>query len=780
MIRRMTIARTCRRCNNTGFKWANDITVSVCLPTSFIADATSFARKHQASIIWDIKPSSADLQLTNLECAARDGFRRRAYLTVGHAAVVDELTFTGHTLGQLFMAKVSPSCCAVASAPSAWELYDHFADAIRQPRLGAIGGAGDADSDSSDDDGGEEEDANPPDLGLRGAAVRPPEPTAEAALAEAEAATAVEEQQRAYAEGGVLHSTTTAAPGDRPELAEPPGLEGGAASGARTARARFPLLTEKPNYLHSNNPQNLQQAHDMRNIGIGIHNPLVSEATTRDKLIEVLLEKVYNSASLKKAMREFESIRKSALPKKLNHEDAMKAEIDAMNAALSGDGVGFDTVIKAFCKSEVSGKDKPRPIANHEMIRLNALAKVAYAFEHVTFDVFRDGSIKARIKKEAIEAIVSNMSEMRDGARYAENDLKAFEFGISKILKEIEQTIFRHIARIIGVEDIGELLFDRVVEDRNKCATWRMSYRDSTGERKTFKLVLQQTMRESGDRVTSSGNFFQNLVAWFSYLVDPDHVEAAVDSLLRFRGRRMFYVSPRDRSTKIVKGKEVRHNYLACLAFEGDDTAGRFEEKIWAEEGEPCPVELFFLRWGWSPKLVWKPLLGDTYLRFVGYEALLHDGKAVYDGGTMVMTPEVSRFLTTKSWTTTDVTPQELKTCIRVFAATLGEGFKHVEPMHAFLQAMYDDNAGGIDISAEKVREYVLAVSGHLPDAGMTVSRAIAMPGFECGDPDKWKRLLRVSAGDFTDAEWATMCHIGTVNVHGADLALSVPASWRA
>jgi hypothetical protein len=126
------------------------------------------------------------------------------------------------------------------------------------------------------------------------------------------------------------------------------------------------------------------------------------------------------------------------------------------------------------------------------------------------------------------------------------------------------------------------------------------------------------------------------------------------------------------------------------------------------------------------------------------------------------------------------VTPQELKTCIRVFAATLAEGFKSVEPMHAFMQAMYDDNAGGVDVSAEKVREYVLATSGHLPDADMKVARAVPMPGFECGDPAKWKRLMRVCAGDFTDREWADMCHIGTVRVHGADLATSVPASWRA
>jgi hypothetical protein len=178
--------------------------------------------------------------------------------------------------------------------------------------------------------------------------------------------------------------------------------------------------------------------------------------------------------------------------------------------------------------------------------------------------------------------------------------------------------------------------------------------------------------------------------------------------------------------------------------------------------------------------LVWKALKGDDYVRFVGYEALIHDSEVVYDGGMMVMAPETKRLLKTKNWTTTEVTPQELKTCIRIFAANLAWGFRRVEPMFAFLQAMFDDNGGGVDVGADKVREYVLATTGELPEAGMTVSRAVQMPQFECGDPDKWKRLMRACAGDFEDREWADMCHIGTMRVHGADLATCVPASWRA
>jgi len=605
------------------------------------------------------------------------------------------------------------------------------------------------------------------------------EPTSAEALAEAELATAVEEQQRAYVEGGVLHSTTTATQDERPELVLPPGLEGGAASGSRVAAPRFPQITGKSNFLHSNNPQNLKQAHDLRNVGVGRHNPLVSEMETRDRLVQSLKENVFTPNRVRKAMDGFESIRQTALPKKLSHDDRMRVELEAMNASLKSDGVGFDTVIKAFVKSEVTAKDKPRAIANHGNTRLFALSKVAWVFEKVLFVTFNLGSIKHDVKKAKIGKLYEKMNGMRIGARWVENDLTAFEFGVSEPLKQIEQEIFRHIAELIGVEDVGIELFERVVDDRDKCATWLMTFRDETGERKTVRIKIPQTMRESGDRVTSSGNWLMNLIAWFSFLVDPGYVDDALLCLIKFQGARMFYVSPRDQS--IVKGKTGpgRKKYLACLAFEGDDTVGRLDERVWARTGEPCPVEAFFTRWGWRSKLVWKKVSGDDYVRFVGYEALISGNKLVYEGGTLVMVPEVRRALNTKSWTPTNVTPRELKTCIRIYAATLAEGFTHVEPMHAFLQAVYDDNRGGVSVSAEKVREYILAQRGELPEAGETALASVPMPGFEGTGCDVWKRLLRVCAGEFSDREWADMSHIGTVRVHGADLRTCVPASWR-
>lgn len=790
MMRVMAVRRTCDRCDDgiaDSGSTKDFVERTVCLPTGFIADATSFALKHRASKAWEVKPSCADLQLVNLACAARDNFRRLAYLTVGCYAVDDELSFMSPTRSNsrlwryIFCAR-RQVCC-----PTAWEPYDIPAGEPRKPRTEqaieiAPGGTG------------EDDEVEPDRLqdfcGPREDNVNPDEPAAEAALKEAEAATVVEQQQRAYVENGVLRSTTTTTQSDRPEMMEPPGLEGGNASGNRTAVPRFPQVTAKTNFLHSNNAINLEQAHQKRNIGIGNHNPFVSEAKTRDLLVDGLIDEVFNISNAKKAMKEFESIRTTALPKKLTHDGQMRVELEAMNAELKRDIVGFDTVIKAFCKSEVSGKDKPRGIANHGEKRLYALAKVAFCFEHIMFDVFQAGSIKGRPKHKAMEQIYTNMSKMRKGARWVENDLTAFEFGISEPLKQIEQRIFLHIAKLIGVEDVGVELFERVVDDRDKSATWRMTYKDATGEKKTVKVRIPQTMRESGDRVTSSGNFLQNLIAWFSFLVDSEHVISALKALIKFKGAKMFYVSPRD--TNLVQAPNkvglVRRRYLACFAFEGDDTVGRFEEDIWTIKDckvskeflglLDCPVGAFFTRWGWKAKLVWKPLEGDSYVRFVGCEALISDGEVVHDGGELVMTPEVKRFLTTKSWTTTDVTPQELKTCIQIYAATLAEGFKHVEPIHAFLKAIYDSNEGGITVKAEKVREYILAKTGELPSAGATAT-SMPFPGFEGGDSDKWKRLLRHSAGDFNDREWAEMSHVGSVDVHGADLAICVPATWR-
>ena len=165
--------------------------------------------------------------------------------------------------------------------------------------------------------------------------------------------------------------------------------------------------------------------------------------------------------------------------------------------------------------------------------------------------------------------IAKNMSSLKnDKARWVENDLSSFEFGISAKLKECGADILRSIAAIIGVDDVGTSLFERVINDRTKSAVWVMNYTDEAGARAKCKLTLPCAMRESGDRLTSSGNWLQNLIARCSMLTTEQHMHQAIETLIGNRGERMFYRSARD-------GKK----YIAIFVFEGDDTLGRFENR---------------------------------------------------------------------------------------------------------------------------------------------------------------------------------------------------------
>jgi len=186
------------------------------------------------------------------------------------------------------------------------------------------------------------------------------------------------------------------------------------------------------------------------------------------------------------------------------------------------------------------------------------------------------------------------------------------------------------------------------------------------------------------------------------------------------------------------------------------------------------------LRWGWNPKLSWKKVEGYDYARVVGYDVLIKDGVAVKDGDSYVACPEMKRLLTTKQWTTTSVTPEELKTCNRIFAATIATGFTRVEPFYAFLRAMYDGNSGGKNVSDEKVREHYLMMTGELPEHSSCKMGDVAFPEFDGTGSDEWKELARAACGDFSDYEWASACAQAAHDRHGADLAVGMPASWLA
>lgn len=746
------VPASCGRCRsslvNAFAVWPfvdNEVVRKVHLPARMLADIASLQGKCQASLAWGTKPANAELQLTNLLAAERDAVLERAYLTVGAWAIRDEINL------------VRRGCCAGGCVTSyhgtpwkRWSAPPAGQAGAKTP--GATGTILDA------VEGGA---AGPRDVG-EGEGGPPHSSTA---CADAEAAERVDQQQRAFVEGTTLLGSTVVAPGEA--LTSGQAADDAPDIGVRVAHARFPHMGADEVYLHNADPRALEAANTLRNVGVGNFDPSVREFASMEEALKQLEEQVFTAAAVRKSLHRYEDVQRSALPRKLSAEQKAQWMLDAMNEA-EGDGVSFSKIVKAFVKAEVTGKPKPRPIANHKEIRLVAMAKVAWMFEDIMFHTLEQMSIKHRTKGQVLSDIAENLSSMRSG-RWCENDLTAFEFGIGPALKAAERRIFCHLAKFVGLEDTGSLLFERVVGDRDKPVVWSMTYKDETGEQRTFKLHLPRAMRESGDRFTSSGNFFQNLLAWLSFLVRAADLKAAVASLVKTHGKSLFYVSARDSK-----------KYLARLVFEGDDTLGRCEEALW----ELLPgtgvsvIDDFFRRWGWKPKLLWKRETGEDYARVVGYDILLRDNRAVFDGDRVVACPEMSRLLNTKQWTTTAVTPEQRKTCVRIFAAALSHEYDRCEPFHAFCRALYDANQGGAVVSDELVRDQYLATFGELPGKGTQKMMEIEFADFVGSQGEDWKALARVTCGDFTDVEWAACCAAPDMVVHGADLRAHYPRSW--
>lgn len=742
----------------------------VCLPTTLVVDCRSVILKYQASRGWGTKPANAHLQLASLICSERDPYRQYCYQTVGLYTILSEA-----------FARKNLFCCFVffSRTSSPWR------PCTTTPKT-----KGDDQTPAQDSDGEETEVEGPPGLSLPGEESPPsppeappvPPPPADGpseGLRDAELAAETDRQQAAHVSGDVLMSSTVEVQGTA-KVSGLSNVEGQV--GARQATSRFPSMSDGKVYLHDNSPENLRSSHALRGAdskpNIGVHRPSVDEAAAMPEVLKYLTEHIFTPRNCKKAMAEYTNLRGS-LPRKLSEKQKDEWH-EACLLDATGKGLSYSKFIDAFVKSEVTGKNKPRPIANDKEIRLCALAKIAWVYESVFFHAFEQMSIKHRPKKQVMQEIARNMGARNEGV-FVENDLSSFEFGIGEALKKFECDVLRHIANTIGVEEGLGLMFERVCHDRERNIVWRMSYTDAAGEKKCFKLVHDRPMRASGDRLTSSGNFLQNLLAWVCFLVAPSGVHYAMESLKRTHGKIMHYCSARD-------GKR----YFAMLVFEGDDTLGRLQEDVGKKMpyGDLTVAADFFYRWGWVPKLSFKKTVGDDYARFVGYDFLIRDGKPVQDlDGELVCCPEVSRILRDKAWTT-QIAPNSgvRKLCMQVYAKAYAEEFTHIPPMYNFMRAIFDDNQLSLaesltcrkKVTNAMLREVLLKTTGEMPDDGNKEALALVAGDFpsEGASSTQWRALCEVAAGACTDLEWATACAAPDLRVHGKDLAMHYPKSW--
>jgi hypothetical protein len=550
----------------------------------------------------------------------------------------------------------------------------------------------------------------------------------------------------------------------------------------RTARQVFPYVGSKKLELHSNTVENLKAAERMRNQGVGNDGRSLDEIEFDDDITNFVIQHMFTEKNIKKWDREITRT-EEALPKKLSEQEK--------HGKVHGflDGYFDEGKVKAFIKSEVTDKPKPRIISDHGAIRQVALARIAMIYEGVLKDTAGLATIKGRGKKRALAELLTQASEVkrsiptpksraRDEPRGAwyENDLSAFDFGISYHMKKQETKILRHIIAKTGIEvDIDRELLWRVVDERNKVTTWIFSYKDESGDRCMMKLQLDHVIRDSGDRLTSSGNWYQNFLAWVGFFVKRDKIKAFIQRFVSdtVRGGTVEYDSAHS------PGK---HKMRMCL--EGDDSL-IFSSEIFSVE----VLTAWFTLRGWKAKV--KVLRSDESgaLAFVGYEFLIENGRAVIFEGELVACPQVQRCLLTKAMNTCKLPDEDYHRAMALTAVHYTHEYERFPAMHGIWVAAYEHHNSKASTSAITAKT---TMSYYRDLAMRSTSYSVAVDDDEIrqviqqkpypllsNSDDAWRRMTEYTCGKASDPEWALFSSVTNIDMHGHDLAVNIPYSWR-
>lgn len=736
--------------------WDSTVERTICLPTDVLAAAAILVGKSGATAILGAKPPNDWLQIANLVAQGKhEADYAYALSTVGAWAITDEI--------QCAMPAITITECFIGIFESkeigyAWQRIRgpelHYAntgcDGVEQAAALAVPVVAEVHF------GPTSATLERPNVAQPEPALAPPPGLEQLAYEASE----IDQQMGAHVDGGLLHSTVVVNEhGDHVRDNRTATGE----IGTRTARSRFPKTSPVKEYLFSNDPENIVSAEAMRNQGVGVADLSPDQLKTFDEAVAALKKHLFTKNRCLKAERFVEKTT-DVLPKNRSNTQCYQMHVDALNA--SGDeAVPFSLLVDAFTKKEVTKKPKPRPIANHGDARVWGMAKCAAIFEDVMFHNLPYACIKHEEKNVKMNELFSNL----DGFDHkVENDLTAFEFGIHEKLKKAESDVLKHIMGYLDLDSDNAGFCHRVVNARTKACTWVLRYVDAAGAKCQLKIALPRSMRESGDRVTSSGNFLQNLLAWLTFLVKPGKVEAAIQSLIQHKGKMFYYTSARD-------GKQ----YKAFLAFEGDDTLGGINEKILATNGGQL-VDEFFSDYGWKAKFKVADNAGDACIQFVGYTALLKGGAVVKEGANVVMFPEIKRILQDKPWSSTDIPDDEYYPSVAIYATCMANEFRHFGPMHAFFTAMRTDHiakGGSVRRNNAMLRDIYIKMHGDVGTEEQVLNNVPDLEPFLDGSA-AYQDLARVHAGDFTATEYASMCGVTTLEMHGRDLACFFPQAW--
>jgi hypothetical protein len=289
-------------------------------------------------------------------------------------------------------------------------------------------------------------------------------------------------------------------------------------------------------------------------------------------------------------------------------------------------------------------------------------------------------TIKGRAKKLAIEETLDGMRSMAEarGTLYPlQFDQTAFEFGINKTFKAGEDHVLRAVAEAHGIDGVTVPwdVVEEVLKERTDPMHWKGKFKDGGYKYKAWVRMLT-TMRQSGDRGTSSLNWLANVVWICISLCEFGKYDEFFAKMKKANGHKGWFSFP---------AWDGSGNMALCFNAEGDDLIGACTHKGALDR------MLEMAHWvGWKAKMEVpeQDVSGNSHGTYVGYHFHTVDHVPCLTTGKYTLIPEIKRFLTTKSWAVSNMSLSAFHWSCALNYEVYAKGFEMLEPMQKWCSAL--------------------------------------------------------------------------------------------
>lgn len=450
----------------------------------------------------------------------------------------------------------------------------------------------------------------------------------------------------------------------------PPDMQGDTPldGGEKTMVRRMPHLGPRP-FAFSNNGDNLSSANHLRCNGQAgdCREESVRELITQAAKAFAKIIVPSNKDKIMLPARVFD-----ALPHKYTCKERQRYENDMWNLTK------FTKDIQGSIKTESSAKPKPRPINAHGIERLAVNCPLLGAYESILKQRLACFTIKGKPKQDVMRSLSAAAERLAQAGKVfgCGFDQTAFEFGGNPSFKGAEDTVLRAVADLLGAEEFMEVpqdLLDYALNERLIQKDWIGQFKDKRGMKYKHVVQMYMTMRESGDRGTSSLNWLDNILWVCVSLCRPDQYEAFFKAMLVAAGNGGVMEFP------AFDLGMVRVVFNA----EGDDIM------LWSDRAQDRDrMTAMAHAVGWCAKPEPVAETGNGFYTYVGFHVHTVDGVPQRVSGDYVMIPELRRFLTTKSWGASNL-PLDMRSVYEAINMEMAaKAFENLPSMAAYCRAL--------------------------------------------------------------------------------------------